>query len=266
MTSTGNKFNITDYQIVNGCQTSHVLFNNRDKLTKQIWVPIKLIVTTDDDITRQIIKGTNRQTSIKEEQLRALSDYQKKLEDFYKTFDLPNRIYYERRTKQYNDVTGIEKVRIVTIPTQIRCFAAMFLNQAHRASRYYGTLMKEVGDRIFSDDHSLMGYYLAVYANFKLDSFFRNNTLDNKYRPFRYHLLMTFRAMIIGINLPQFNSREFERLCGKMKTTLWDDQKCLKIFSDGTHLIDEIVGDDLNRDRAKVQGLAEDIQEKINAN
>ncbi len=30
LNATGDKFTITDYQVVNGCQTSHVLFNNKD--------------------------------------------------------------------------------------------------------------------------------------------------------------------------------------------------------------------------------------------
>jgi hypothetical protein len=39
MTHTGSKFVIEDFQIVNGCQTSHVLFDNRDKLDESVLVP-----------------------------------------------------------------------------------------------------------------------------------------------------------------------------------------------------------------------------------
>ena len=51
-----NQFTLTDYQIVNGCQTSHVLFNNRNVVTAGLQIPIKLIETEDDETVNQIIK------------------------------------------------------------------------------------------------------------------------------------------------------------------------------------------------------------------
>jgi hypothetical protein len=73
----GSKFRLVDYQIVNGCQTSHILFNNRDQLTPEEYLPIKLIVTTDGDVTNQVIHGTNRQTEVKLEAFESLLPFQK---------------------------------------------------------------------------------------------------------------------------------------------------------------------------------------------
>ncbi len=56
----GATFRLSDYQIVNGCQTSHVLHLNREHLTENVLLPVKLIVTTDLEVISQIIKGTNR--------------------------------------------------------------------------------------------------------------------------------------------------------------------------------------------------------------
>ena len=50
-----------DYQIVNGCQTSHIVYKNRDNL-ENVTIPIKLIATGDRDLTNRVIKATNRQT------------------------------------------------------------------------------------------------------------------------------------------------------------------------------------------------------------
>ena len=48
---TGDQFTLTYYQIVNGCQTSNVLFNNKDgQFINNVFVPIKLIATTDDEV------------------------------------------------------------------------------------------------------------------------------------------------------------------------------------------------------------------------
>lgn len=81
----GNKFHIEDYQVVNGCQTSHVLFDEEDNLGPTVFVPLKVIATTDDKVTNAIIKATNHQTEVKAEQLYALSDFQKNLEAFFVT-------------------------------------------------------------------------------------------------------------------------------------------------------------------------------------
>lgn len=63
---TGDQFTITDYQIVNGCQTSNVLYNNRHGSNiSKVNVPIKLIATTDDEVKTRITLATNNQTPIR---------------------------------------------------------------------------------------------------------------------------------------------------------------------------------------------------------
>src|SRR5690606_12983936 len=126
------------YQIVNGCQTSHVIYYNLEKIdTKKVAIPVKIIVTADDSITNELIKATNNQTKVEREELLALSDFQKRLEEFYNTFTKKSqRLYYERRSDQYAYNNDIEKVRIVNIRNQIKSFSAMFLNLPHLAKAY----------------------------------------------------------------------------------------------------------------------------------
>jgi hypothetical protein len=78
---TSNQFTLIDYQIVNGCQTSHVIFANKDLIDGQLLVPIKLIHTEDEDVSQSIIKSTNKQTKVEENDLLALTHFQRGLED-----------------------------------------------------------------------------------------------------------------------------------------------------------------------------------------
>ncbi|MGC1784431.1 MAG: AIPR family protein, partial [Acidobacteriaceae bacterium] len=112
---TGNKFVIEDYQIVNGCQTSRVLFEQADKGDKTVMVPVRLIGTQDEKVINAIIRATNRQTEVKEDQFVALQEFPKSLELFFQTFQNPQKLYYERRSRQY-DRLAIEKTRIITQP------------------------------------------------------------------------------------------------------------------------------------------------------
>jgi hypothetical protein len=82
---TGNKFVIEDYQIVNGCQTSHVLFEQADKADKNVAVPVRLIGTQDEAVINAIIRATNRQTPVTEDQFFALQEFPKQLEQFFQT-------------------------------------------------------------------------------------------------------------------------------------------------------------------------------------
>ena len=66
LTMTGTTTVLTDYQIVNGCQTSHVLYDNRNiEWIDDLLIPIKVIETTDDTTKNRITKATNSQTSNK---------------------------------------------------------------------------------------------------------------------------------------------------------------------------------------------------------
>ena len=63
-----DRFQIEDFQVVNGCQTTHVLFGNRNEADNTLQVPLRLIATQDDNVIKSIIRGTNRQTNVEDEQ------------------------------------------------------------------------------------------------------------------------------------------------------------------------------------------------------
>ena len=255
ITKTGDVFTIEDYQIVNGCQTSHVLFDNREILTKPVHIPFKLIVSKDSDIKNKIIKATNRQTLVKPEELTALTDFQKALEDYYEAATSDGKLYYERRSQQYRSMTGIEKIRIISIPNQIRSFASMFLELPHQASRYYGTLLKSIESRIFVQDHPPIAYYTSALALYRLESLIRRKSIDAKYRPFKYHLLPLFRMLFAGPSTHPMNSNKFEKYCENIATVLQDEKQCMAIFSDATKLLDTVLEGDYGRDKAKDASL-----------
>ncbi|MDD5673102.1 MAG: AIPR family protein [Chitinivibrionales bacterium] len=191
LNATGDKFTISDYQVVNGCQTSHVLFENKDVSgIDNTIIPIRLIVTDSDDVKNEITKATNNQNAIKPEQLESLSEFQKQLEQYYKSITCRVALFYERRTNQYNTDISVGKSRIITIPTQIKTFSSMFLDSPHLVSGYYGTLAKRFSDRIFREDHRLLPYFISGYSFYKLENAFKVGLVDKAFKIARFHLLM----------------------------------------------------------------------------
>jgi cold shock CspA family protein len=254
----GNLFNISDFQIVNGCQTSHVIYLNRDRIPdiEKIFIPIKLIVTDDIEVTNDIIKATNWQTELKKEAFESLYPFHKKLEEFYLNYDKVNerRIYYERRSKQY-DNQPVSKNKIITLTAQINSFIAMFLNSPHSTHRYYGELLEAYNKRIFVDDHSPFPYYASGYGLYAVDRAFARKELEGKYKKFKYHILFLLKMDVAGANTPNFGSKEINHISQSIMDILWDERKRLDIFRSACDRIAEAIEkttDKINADRLKV--------------
>ena len=220
---TGNTFHIEDFQIVNGCQTSHVLFEvaREQCLKPSVMIPLRLIATQDEDVMNAIIQATNRQTEVKEEQFFAITEFPRQLEAFFRSFPEQRRLYYERRLRQY-DSLSIEKTRIVTQPNLTRTFAAMFLNDPHTVARSYKSIRSKIGSEIFGKRHRLEPYYTAASAMYKLEYLFRNRKIEPRFKPARWHVLFAVRLLTNAAPLPRMNSNAMSAYCTKIHSPLWD--------------------------------------------
>jgi hypothetical protein len=256
---TGNKFVIEDYQIVNGCQTSHVLFEQADKNDKSVAVPVRLIGTQDESVINAIIRATNRQTQVTEDQFFALQEFPKKLEEFFQTFSVQQRLYYERRSRQY-DRLPIEKTRVITQPNVIKAFAAMFLQEAHRTTRNYSALKDKVGKDIFGKGHRMEPYYTSAFALYKLEYLFRNGKLEPKYKPARFHILLAARILGNPSPLPRFmNSGEMEDYCKPILDALWDSARCDELIVRAAGIVDAAAGSNFNRDNIRTEPTTKNV-------
>jgi hypothetical protein len=208
--TTGDRFTMGDFQIVNGCQTSNVLYDNRSRITEAVRVPIRIIYTTDEAVTESVITATNRQTEVKGEQFFALKDFAKTLEAYFKSFPPAERLFYERRTHQY-DSQNIEKTRVVTHRDLVRAVAAMFFEEPHRTSRGYKEMSERVGLDMFRPTDRPEPYYVAGFALYKINEAFKNERLSNDFKIARYHILLALRLIVDPAPLPPMNSNEMER-------------------------------------------------------
>lgn len=234
----GSRFVLDNYQIVNGCQTSNVLFRNKELPDiDSLIVPIKLIITDNESLRDKIIISTNSQTKIKEEQLLALTDFQKGLEEFYEYSK--DGIYYERRTSQYSANPSIKKKCIVNIREQIKSFVAMFLGEPDAVSGYFGKVYKDRRDEIFIKEHKYDPYYVSGFTQYKFKQFINSKKIDRKYNKARYHVLLLFRKIVKSEDAIDFKSRKIPKYCHKFLTILRNETKCLSFFKKAIDIIDK---------------------------
>lgn len=161
----GDQFKISKFQVVNGCQTSHVLYKNRDQLTDDMYITVKLIETSDIDLYGRIIATTNSQSMVTKEAFATIKPYHKTLEEFFNAMKGSGyNFYYERRPHQFDDQDDIPQNSIVSAPSLIKCFISVVLEEPHKVHYYYGRLLedynREESSEIFAESDS-PGLYFA---------------------------------------------------------------------------------------------------------
>lgn len=230
---TGDRFRIEDYQVVNGCQTSNILFNNIVSAAG-VHVPFRLIGTKDDDFISSIIAGTNRQNAVRDEQFWALRPFMKSFEEYCQSLDDEQRIFFERRENQFRG-QKVEKARIMQPSTLMKAVAATLLNQPNRSARDYRGITAEYQDKLFLDNHDVRLYHAACYLHYRLDYLWRNQKLDNSLKIFRFYFMATIGTKIIG-NGDVFTKRrqDIEVISAKI-VGLAGDELRLKAAIEKTH-------------------------------
>lgn len=194
----GDILSLYDFQVVNGCQTSNILFRNKDNLNDSIFLPLKIIITNDDDVISRIVMATNSQTEIKKEAFESLLPFHKELEQYYRiaSSNYCVDLYYERRQRQYTN-DNINKNRIITLSAQTKSYVAMFLNYPHSVHKYYGTTLKDFYTALYKESHDLLPYYLSTAFYYKINKFFNNQRYSN-YRAFKFYILYSLKVLFIG--------------------------------------------------------------------
>ncbi|RXJ79788.1 AIPR family protein [Arcobacter sp. F2176] len=250
--SAGDSFTLENYQIVNGCQTSHVLYENKDvKGINSLQIPVKIIETKDINIKSDITRATNNQTAVTKQELEALTNFQRTLEEFYIACYDTNGIelYYERRTNQYKQ-NDYSLHKIINIEHQVKAYSSMFLNLPHNASGHHGKLLQNLGDSIFNLNHESFPYYLSGLAYSILESLFLTHKINSKYKKYRFHILMISRYIITTSKLPDFTiKKQTDKYCKKILDVLLNEKKVLQLFIQSISILesDELSLDLKNR-------------------
>ncbi len=257
---TGNRFLIEDYQVVNGCQTSFVLHEKRDNLSADILIPIRLIATGNSEIRDGIIKATNRQTQVTEDQLVSLSDFPKRLEGYFVTYAGSKKLFYERRSRQYSADDSVEKVRIIGMQALVRAYASIFLQIPHRTTRNYKNLLTNIGNTIFNKDHRLEMYYVSAYMHYRLEFLFRTGVLESVLKPSRYHLMYLLGLMLFPPALPAMNSNDMKRLCEGMMEKIWDETISREMFLTASEIVREAAEGDFHGDNVRTDPFTDKVK------
>lgn len=258
----GNTMHIEDFQVVNGCQTTHSVYRQRDNIDDTVTIPVRIIGTQDEDVRSDIIQATNSQNEVKPAQFHSQSEFAKRIEAYFDTFVGDKKLYYERRDGQYFH-QNIEKTRIVNQRSLICAFSGMFLDEAHSTSRNYKNLEAKVGNSIFGEEHRLEPYYAAAYGLYRLDYLFRNGHIDRSRGNAKFHILQAARRLYNDEKLPKMNSYAMEKYANNLLSILWDQKKCDKLLKEALSIIEEAAEENFDRDTIRAQSFTHNVSDLL---
>jgi len=253
---TGHRFLARDFQIVNGCQTCNVLWANRKDLAPDVHVPLKLIATENEDIISDVIRATNRQTEVKEEQFLASSDYLKLLEQYFASTPESQRLHFERRHRQYAG-SNVERTRVVPFNTLVRAFASIVLKEPHRATKNYRQILDRIPVDVLNANHLPEIYYACASALYRLEYLFRNSILDRRFSPAKYHLLLASQLIIAPTVPRQLNGRPAREWAKRLAEVYWDPEASEKIFKKAAKDIERLADGVLTREKIRTVPFTE---------
>lgn len=237
------KYTLKNFYIVNGCQTTNVLYENREKINPSMWISVKFVVTEKSDIIKDIVKATNNQTEVNEIQLLSMDEYQEYLESYYNSVIENKKLHYERREGQYRGNKDILESDIVTPERQIKSFASIFLGAPHTSSRFIGKLQEDISKRIFVKDDNPIIYYTSALVNFYLEELFVNEKIEHVYKKFHQHILFAISRIVFkDLKKPQHNAKSaMDEYCSKLIEAVSHEKNFSKIVEQAKNTLSLVI-------------------------
>lgn len=190
---------LTNYQIINGCQTSNVLYENREIIQDDTKIIVKFISTTDEDSITKIISSTNNQSNIDNNAFLALKEKTRLVQRYFDTMNNnmseENRVYFERRQNEYAK-SDYQKSRIFDLKTLVQAYSAMILEEPFNSSRYIKKIFES--HDLFKDDDEESLYYICALALYKINVAI--NSKKFKYSNLKWHVLFILKYIAAKSN------------------------------------------------------------------
>lgn len=212
--SGSDELTLESFQIVNGCQTSHIVFNNKQLINDSMYITLKIIETDDIDLSNRIIETTNSQSEVKKEALISIHSYHKKIEEYFTVMRENSKYsyFYERRPHQFDDYPDNikNKNQIVSVSQLIKSFVSVILSEPDKVHYYYGRLVQDymkadtLNSKLFNEKDNPGMYFIAHH----IFSLCNKKTINRDYKKWLFHIAYLIKEKLF----PQgFNTQKMQK-------------------------------------------------------
>lgn len=212
----GNVLHLENFQIVNGCQTSNILYENRGKYDDKVMVTLKVIETSSEDVFSELVRATNSQSKVDETQFLTLRPIIKRAEQLFNSFEgQDGRLYFERREKQYFG-KEVPAIRTFNINTVAKCVASMFCHRPDLAYRYPKKMYEVLSAVMFDEENKEIIFYASCLVLYRLHLYVASSNVPQNMRRFKWHILVLVCTIIAGKDKPALKSKKMDAYCQKI--------------------------------------------------
>ena len=242
ITGNSRKKTLYNYQIVNGCQTSNALFENRDKLD-DVFVPVRCIKTKDSDVLDSITLSTNSQNNVTTSDMVSRTKSARELERVCRRDDVANPIAFERREGQFIMIPiNIPKNRILKKDDFTAAYVSCVLRKPHHGIGYRNRYQDGKKEDIWLSGAPTSLLYLSGYL---MNSIIRNK-LFGDYSALKFHFgAAAFQELWPGFSeiFDRYNSAEKAEEKLRIEATINDHvDKILKMVDQRSTLEKKLEG------------------------
>lgn len=224
---------------------------------------LKVVETSDASVVDDIVRSTNRQAKVEEDQFLATLDAVKGLERYFdaRGADEEYRLYFERRKNQFSSHENAKAIRIFDIKEIARCVAAMFLDKPEIASRYPNRLTGELKASVFDRSYVEEVHHVSAYTLYRVRLLISNKKIDARYSKLRWHIIMAIKYYVCGADVPALNSKKIKAACTAIENFVsGNGDDTVNTIKNLCSIIVDI--DDMNRDKLKGSSLVLDVKAK----
>ncbi|WP_157931115.1 AIPR family protein [Mycobacteroides abscessus] len=216
----GDRFFISGYQIVNGGQTSHQLIRwseseevkNTPRLMDDLWIPVKIVSSSDSGVRTGIAIATNLQTAIGSIDIQASSQVAKDVEEYF-TQSGTDGLRYERQNR--GAALEFARTRVVTTPELNRAVAATLFGESARAIGSPKDL--EIEGSFVWGEYPVEIYYYAAWIIYRIDRYFARTPEYTILKAAKYHIAMVVSALVNPELIAMFEDADTEAASRALK-------------------------------------------------
>jgi len=266
LTPNTKEIHLTNYQIINGCQTSSTLQANKLLLTDAVNVVVKFIESPENEASSDIIAATNSQSDIPKEAFFGLRGKAKLVQKYFiaqnAAVSPENCVHFERRQSEYKHA-GYQSTRVFDVREVARCYAAMFLDLPHNSARYVAKIFSASAEHLFREEDHESYYYAACLTLYKYQALINGKKIGApEYTKARWHIIQVFKWLCQGTtDTPAPNSKKAEAFARRLIDGLNAESKSyIKTFETCQRIVDAVgmpTDDELKRARFGQDLLAE---------
>jgi hypothetical protein len=186
-----NEFILTYPRIINGCQTTHILFEKFKEdphSIEDVEIVVKVISTKDNELKKKIIFAANNQNSIQKD-LQSLNEFHEKIEQYFSGVEgMP--LYFERLRGQHSQVNP--PYSRINIENLAKIYISVFKKEPHKMKSNAIQKIEEYqkSKTVFNENDNIADYYYCAILYYWLNYFTINNLIELKSKTADMHLLM----------------------------------------------------------------------------